>query len=74
VSHVARMEAVRIAYTIFVGMPKEDRPLRRSRRRWDDIRLDFAEIDWEGVSWIHLVRDRDQWRAVVSTVMKPGVP
>jgi len=23
----------------------------------------------EGVEWIHVVRDRDKWRAVVNTVM-----
>jgi len=27
----------------------------------------------EGVDWIHLVQDRDQWRAVVNTVMNRRV-
>jgi len=46
------------------------RPLGRLRRTWeDDIRMDLRETGWEGVDWIHLVRDRDQWPAFVNTVM-----
>jgi hypothetical protein len=28
--------------------------------------MDLKEIGWEGVDWIHLAEDRDQWRAVVN--------
>jgi hypothetical protein len=35
----------------------------------DNIRKDLRKIRWEGVDWIHLVQDTDQWRAVVNTVM-----
>jgi hypothetical protein len=46
------------------------RPLRRSRSRCkDDVRLGIKEIGWEDVDWIHLTANRDQWRAVVNTVM-----
>jgi hypothetical protein len=31
--------------------------------------MDLSEIRWEVVDWIHLAQDRDQWRAVVSTVV-----
>jgi hypothetical protein len=31
--------------------------------------MDLGEIGWEGVEWMHLVEDRDQWRAVVNTIM-----
>jgi hypothetical protein len=31
--------------------------------------MDFREIVWEGVEWIHLAQDRDRWRAVVNAVM-----
>jgi hypothetical protein len=31
--------------------------------------MDLGEIRWEDVDWMHLVQDRDQWRAVVNTVM-----
>jgi hypothetical protein len=26
-------------------------------------------MGWEGVEWMHLAHDREQWRAVVNTVM-----
>jgi hypothetical protein len=29
---------------------------------------------WEGVDWIHLVQDKEQWRAVVNMVMNLRVP
>jgi hypothetical protein len=29
----------------------------------------IREIGWEDVDWVHLVQDRDQWRAVVNAVM-----
>jgi hypothetical protein len=60
---------------IFVGKPEGKRPLGRNRRRWEDnIRMDLREIGWESVDWMHLAQDRDQWRAVVSTVMNLRVP
>jgi hypothetical protein len=31
--------------------------------------MDLREMGWEGVDWIHLVQDMDQWWAVVDTVM-----
>jgi hypothetical protein len=48
--------------------------LARHRRRWEDIRIDFKEIGWELVDWIHLAQDRDQWRAIVNTAMNLQVP
>jgi hypothetical protein len=27
-----------------------------------------------GMDWIDLAQDRDQWRALLNTVMKPRVP
>jgi hypothetical protein len=32
------------------------------------------EGQWEGVDWIQLARDKDQWRALVNSVMNLGVP
>jgi hypothetical protein len=29
--------------------------------------MDVREIGWEGVDWMHLAQDRDQWRDVVNT-------
>jgi hypothetical protein len=36
----------------------------------DNIKMDLTEI----VDWMHLTQDRDQWRAVVNTVMNLRVP
>jgi hypothetical protein len=68
------MGEMRNVYKIFVGKP-EKRPLGKPRRRWEDnIGMDLREIRWEGVYWSHLAQDRDQWRAVVNTVMNFRVP
>jgi hypothetical protein len=46
------------------------RPLVRPRRRWKgNIKMDLTEIGWESMDWIHLYQNRDQWRALVGTVM-----
>jgi hypothetical protein len=67
------MGANRNAYRILVGKPEEKRPLGRPRRRWEDtIRMDFREIRWVSMDWFHLAQDRDQWRALVNTVIKFG--
>jgi len=72
---VARMGEMRNAYSILAGKSEGKRPLRRPRRRWEDnIRKDLGEIVWEGAGPMHLAQDRDQWRAVVNTVMNLRVP
>jgi hypothetical protein len=35
----------------------------------DNIKMDLREIGWDGMDWINLAQDRDQWRALVKTVM-----
>jgi hypothetical protein len=53
-----------------VGKPEGKRPLGRPRRSWvDNIKADHREIGWDGMDWIELAKDRDQWRALVNTVM-----
>jgi hypothetical protein len=69
------MGETRNAYRILVGMPDGKRPLGRTRRRWmDNIKMDLREIVWDGVDWIDMAQDRDQWRALVSTVLNLRVP
>jgi hypothetical protein len=58
-------------YRILVGKPEGKRPIGRPRRRWEDnIRMDLRDIGWGDMDWIDLAQDRDQWRAVVNTVIK----
>jgi hypothetical protein len=73
--HVAGMGEKRNACRILVGKPEGKRPLGRPRRRWvDNIRMDFREREWDGVDWIDVAQDRDQWRALLNTVMNFRVP
>jgi len=39
-----------------------------------NIRMYFRQVVWEGVDWMHLVPDRDQWWALVKTVINLRVP
>jgi hypothetical protein len=60
----------RNAYRISVGKPEGKRPLGRQRHRWvDNINMDLTEIGWGGMDQIHLAQGRNQWRALVNTVM-----
>jgi hypothetical protein len=70
VGHVACMDEMRNAHNILVGKPEGKRPLGRIRRkREDNIKMDLRHIWCKCVDWMQLAQDRDQWRAVVNTVM-----
>jgi hypothetical protein len=65
----------RNAWRILVGNPEEKRPLGRPRRRRvDNIRMNLREVGWDGMDWIYLAQNRDQWRALVKAVMSLRVP
>jgi hypothetical protein len=69
------MEEKRNVYRILVGKPEGKRPLGRPRRRWvDNIKMDLREIGWYGVDWMDMSQDREQWRALVNTVLNLRVP
>jgi hypothetical protein len=69
------MEVKRAPYRILVGMPECKRPLGRPRCRWvDNIIMDLRVITWNNIDWIDLAHNRDQWRALVNTVMNLRVP
>jgi hypothetical protein len=36
--------------------------------------MDLREIGWDNMDWIDLAQNRDQWRALVNTVMNLRVP
>jgi hypothetical protein len=58
-----------------VGKPEGKRPLGRPRRRWvDSTKIYLREVRWNGMDWIELAQDRDQWRPLVNTVMNLRVP
>jgi hypothetical protein len=49
------------AYWVLAGKPEEQRPLGRSRCRWEDnIKMELSEIGWGGMDWIDLAQDKDQ--------------
>jgi hypothetical protein len=54
----------------FNGKAQRKRPLRRPRHRWEGgIKMDLRDIGWVGMDWIHLAQGRDQWWAIVNTLM-----
>jgi hypothetical protein len=60
---------------ILVEKPEGEGPLGRPRhRREHNIRMYLRKIRWEGVDWLHLAEDRDQWLCLVKTVMNIRVP
>jgi hypothetical protein len=53
-----------------VGKPEGRRPPRRHRCMWEDnIKIDLRDVDWGGIDWLYLALDRDQWMALVDTVI-----
>jgi hypothetical protein len=42
---------------------------------WEDnIKMYLREIGYGGMDWISLAQDRDQWGALINTVMNIWVP
>jgi hypothetical protein len=58
---------MRNSCNIFAGKPEGNRALGRHRRRRSGI--DVREMRWEVVNWIHLNQFKDQWWALMNTVM-----
>jgi hypothetical protein len=56
-----RMSALRAGQPL----PQEDAP---------NIEMDIEKIRWSDMDSTDLVQDRDQWRALVNTVMNLKVP
>jgi hypothetical protein len=51
------------------------RALGRPRRRWlDNIKINLGEIGWDGMDWVDMAQDRDQWRVPINTAMNVPVP
>jgi hypothetical protein len=63
----------RNVYRILVGKPEGKGPLGRIRRRWvDNIKMNLREIGWDGMDWIDVAQDRDQWRALGEHCSEPS--
>jgi hypothetical protein len=60
--HVARMGEMSSASNNLIGKSEGKRPLERPGHRWE-----------EGVDWMRLIQDSDQWRGAVNTVINLGV-
>jgi hypothetical protein len=68
------MGEMRNAYRI-LGKPDErDRYEDRDVGGWTTLKWIFREIGWDGMDWVVLAQDRDQWRALVNTVINLRVP
>jgi hypothetical protein len=38
------------------------------------LKMDLRKIGWEGVDWIHVAQDGDQWWILMNTVTNLQVP
>jgi hypothetical protein len=78
--HKGNFESLNIVQQFFLSASIPNRilvgnPEGRPRCRWvDNIKMDLREIGWGGVDWIELAQDRDQWNALVNTVMNLRFP
>jgi hypothetical protein len=67
--------AKRNSYKILVEKPEgRDNYEDQDVGEWFNIKVDLTETGWGGTGWIDLAQDKDQWRALVNTVMNPHVP
>jgi hypothetical protein len=48
--------------------------IRKETTRKTILKWILREIGWDGMDWIELAQDRDQWWALVNTVMNLRVP
>jgi hypothetical protein len=62
-------------YIGYCGKARRKETTGRPVRRWmDNIKMDPRDIVLDGVDWIDMVQDRDQWRPFVNTVWNHQVP
>jgi hypothetical protein len=69
--HVARMGEKRNTYRIlWESRNEEDHWENQDVGGWTILKW----MGWYGMDWIDLAQDRDEWRALVNTVMNLRVP
>jgi hypothetical protein len=52
----------------------ESKKERDHQKNLDVGGMNLREIGWDGMGWIDLAQDRDQWKGLVCTVINIGVP
>jgi hypothetical protein len=67
--HIARMEAKRNVRMILVEKPEGTGP-QDVGGRIINLKMDLREVGWGGMDWIDVLEGRDQWKALMNTVMK----
>jgi hypothetical protein len=46
---------------------------QKERDHWEhNIKMYLIEVGRNGMDWIYMAQDRDQWKALVNTVLNPG--
>jgi hypothetical protein len=57
-------------HSLFVRALEGKRLLRRYTHKWkNNVKIVVRGIGWGGMDCTHLTQDRDQWRALVKTIM-----
>jgi hypothetical protein len=71
----SRIGEKRNAYMILVGKQEGKRSLGKLIRMWvNNIKMHLTEIGWSDIDLISLSQDRDQWVALINTVINLRVP
>jgi hypothetical protein len=69
------MSEKRNAYRILMEKPEGKKHLEDQYvGAVNNIKMDLREIGWDGLDWIDLAHNRDQWRALVRAVMNLWIP
>jgi len=52
---------MRHTHKSLAGNREGKRPVGRPSSRWeDDVKMNFREVGWQGVDWVHLTSYRDR--------------
>jgi hypothetical protein len=63
------------ACRLLVGTPEGKRPLGRPRHKGvNKVKIYLGNKRWDGVDWIGLAQDTDEWRVFVNVVMNLRIP
>jgi hypothetical protein len=71
------LQCVLVARILIVDFVVCTLAVKKKNHRFRHVGSDHSlvrEIGWDGVDWIDMAQDRDQWRVLVNTVMNLRVP